>query len=67
MSEFNYLIKSDKGYWLPQGMGYTRSEREAGRFNTDDLALFNLDGCTLIADRTHPARTSQFFKLQDLE
>ena len=27
-----YLIKSDKGYWLPGGFGYTSNKAEAGRF-----------------------------------
>ena len=29
-----YLIKSDKGYWLPGGFGYTSNKAEAGRFQS---------------------------------
>ncbi|WP_181424383.1 hypothetical protein, partial [Serratia marcescens] len=42
-----YLIKSDKGYWLPGGFGYTSNKAEAGRFSVADMASLNLDGCTL--------------------
>lgn len=42
-----YLIKSDKGYWLPDGFGYTSNKAEAGRFSVADMASLNLDGCTL--------------------
>lgn len=33
-----YLIKSDKGYWLPGGFGYTSNKAEAGRFSVADMA-----------------------------
>lgn len=44
-----YLIKSESGYWLAGGYGYTQLQSEAGRFEVEDFAEFNLDGCTLIA------------------
>lgn len=37
-----YLIKSDKGYWLPGGFGYTSNKAEAGRFSVADMASLNL-------------------------
>ena len=42
-----YLIKSDKGYWLPGGFGYTSNKAEAGRFSVADIASLNLYGCTM--------------------
>lgn len=42
-----YFIKSERGYWLSGGQGYTQSEHQAGIFTTDDLNRHNLDGCTL--------------------
>lgn len=47
MKTFEYHIASDRGYWLPQGYGYTKSLTEAGRFTVADMAAHNLDGCTL--------------------
>ena len=44
-----YLIKSDKGYWLPGGFGYTSNKAEAGRFSVADMASLNLDGCMIVA------------------
>ncbi|MGX4864428.1 hypothetical protein [Escherichia coli] len=43
-----YLIKSDKGYWLPGGFGYTSNKAEAGRFSVADMASLNLQ---VLADR----------------
>lgn len=44
-----YYIKSEKGYWLPKGYGYTDCKTKAGAFTLKDMDLFglNLDGCTL--------------------
>ncbi|EQV74931.1 hypothetical protein G891_04707 [Escherichia coli KOEGE 68 (182a)] len=42
-----YLIKSERGWWLPKGYGYTQDRAQAGRFTLADMAAFNLDGCTL--------------------
>ncbi len=42
-----YYIKSEKGYWLPGGYGYTRNKAEAGVFSLADMARLALDGCTL--------------------
>lgn len=42
-----YIIQSSKGYWLSDGRGYTKDIHQAGRFKFVDLALFNLDKCTL--------------------
>mgnify|MGYP006894384825 FL=1 len=42
-----YLIKSERGWWLPKGYGYTKDRAQAGRFTLADMAAFNLDGCTL--------------------
>jgi hypothetical protein len=47
---FVYLIKSDRGYWLPGGLGYTQDKDEAGRFTVTDMHQCNLDGCTLQRD-----------------
>lgn len=44
-----YLIKSERGWWLPKGYGYTQDLAQAGRFTLEDMAAFNLDGCTLYA------------------
>lgn len=44
-----YHLKSDKGYWLPGGYGYTHDIKKAGRFALSDIREFNLDGVTLIA------------------
>lgn len=44
-----YHLKSDKGYWLPGGYGYTHDIKKAGRFSLADIWDFNLDGVTLIA------------------
>lgn len=46
-----YLLISEKGYWLPQGLGYTKSRAEAGRFSLDDMKTLFLDGVTLEAVR----------------
>jgi len=42
-----YLIKSERGWWLPKGYGYTQDRAQAGRFTLADMEAFNLDGCTL--------------------
>lgn len=42
-----YYIKSDKGYWLPNAYGYTRSKAEAGTFSLADMEKLALDGCEL--------------------
>lgn len=55
-----YIIKSDKGYWLAGGFGYTNKKTEAGQFSTDELASHNLDGCTLY--RCARPRPSRFTK-----
>lgn len=46
-----YYIKSEKGYWLPKGMGYTQKQSEAGVFSLRDMESLNLDGCTLESAR----------------
>ena len=45
-----YYIKSQKGYWLPKGYGYTDDKEKAGRFTYKDMhdLSLNLDGCTLL-------------------
>lgn len=47
--ELRYFIKSEKGYWLPRGEGYTKDVDKAGRFTLEEMIGFgfNLDGCTL--------------------
>ena len=47
--EVMYYIKSEQGYWLPSGYGYTKSKAEAGVFSLLDLEHLALDGCTLEA------------------
>lgn len=42
-----YYIKSEKGYWLKNALGYTQSKQEAGFFSLDDMRDLNLDECTL--------------------
>ena len=42
-----YKIRSAKGWWKVNGMGYTQDEGEAGIFSVDALGRFNLDLCTL--------------------
>lgn len=42
-----YQIKSERGYWLPGGYGYTQDPAEAGVFSLADMEAFNLDGCSL--------------------
>lgn len=42
-----YHLKSDKGWWLPGGYGYTQDINQAGRFALADLENLNLDGVTL--------------------
>ena len=42
-----YLIKSERGWWLPKGYGYTQDRAQAGRFTLADMEAMNLDGCTL--------------------
>lgn len=44
-----YYIKSEKGYWKPQGYGYTDCKNKAGLFTFEDMERLglNLDGCTL--------------------
>jgi hypothetical protein len=42
-----YHIKSERGYWLPGGYGYTQDHAEAGVFSLADMEAFNLDGCSL--------------------
>lgn len=42
-----YHIKSERGYWLPGGHGYTQDRAQAGVFTLADMEAFNLDGCTL--------------------
>jgi len=56
-----YLIKSDRGYWLPGGLGYTENKGEAGRFSVADMHEHNLDGCTLQRDAAvRPRAAGQF-------
>lgn len=43
-----YYIKSEKGYWLSGGYGYTQDPAEAGVFSLADMESLNLDGCTLV-------------------
>ncbi len=44
-----YRIKDSegRGYWKSKGLGFTTDVQEAGIFTGEDLAKFNLDGCTL--------------------
>lgn len=42
-----YYIKSEKGYWLPGGYGYTKNKADAGVFTLADMQQLALDGCTL--------------------
>ena len=42
-----YRIESHKGYWLPNGFGYTPNKSEAGVFTLADMDGLNLDGVTL--------------------
>jgi hypothetical protein len=42
-----YIVHSAKGYWLTDAKGYTQDIEKAGHFNFSDLAMFNLDKCTL--------------------
>lgn len=51
-----YLIKNDRGYWLPGGFGYTENKMEAGRFSLSDMSEYNLDGCTLALHRDEKPR-----------
>ena len=46
-----YLIENEKGYWLPDGLGYTKNKEDAGRFSIDDMAKYNLNACTLTLHR----------------
>lgn len=48
-----YYIKSEKGYWLHNGYGYTDKKDKAGLFTFDDMSrlCLNLDGCTLELSR----------------
>lgn len=39
-----YRIESHKGYWLPNGFGYTPNKSEAGVFTLADMDGLNLDG-----------------------
>jgi hypothetical protein len=43
-----YYIKSEKGYWLAGGYGYTDDRSAAGVFTLADMESWNLDGCILI-------------------
>lgn len=54
-----YLIKSEKGFWMPGGFGYTDKETEAGNFHDDELPFLNLDGCELIATELKPKKPSR--------
>lgn len=49
----NYHIKSNKGYWLSGGFGYTKKKSEAGIFTSEELLNHNLDGCTLLQVEPH--------------
>ncbi len=44
-----YIIKDGegRGWWKPKGLGFTTERSEAGEFSGEDLAIYNLDGCTL--------------------
>ena len=44
-----YRIKSEKGYWLPKGHGYTQDPTKAGTWTLAEMAeaSLHLDGCTL--------------------
>lgn len=42
-----YYIKTEKGYWLAGGYGYTRNKTDAGVFSLADMERLHLDGCTL--------------------
>ncbi len=46
---YQYRIKDGegRGWWKSKGLGFTEDKDEAGVFNGEDLARFNLDGCTL--------------------
>lgn len=46
-----YYIKSEKGYWLENGFGYTKNKKEAAVFTLIQMEALrlNLDGCTLYA------------------
>lgn len=44
-----YYIKSEKGYWLPGGYGYTKNKADAGIFSLADMEMLVIDGCTLEA------------------
>ena len=44
---YKYKIKSAKGWWKANGLGYTQNEQEAGIFTGEELANHHLDGCTL--------------------
>ena len=45
-----YRIKSERGYWLPKGHGYTQKEQEAGTWTLAEMDAEGLllDGCTLL-------------------
>ena len=43
----NYKVRSAKGWWKENAMGYTQDENEAGIFAADALVWHNLDLCTL--------------------
>ena len=44
-----YRIKSERGYWLPKGHGYTREAAKAGGWTLAEMDAegLHLDGCTL--------------------
>ena len=44
---YKYKIKSAKGWWKANGLGYTQNEQEAGILTGEELANHHLDGCTL--------------------
>ena len=46
---YQYRIKDGegRGWWKPKGLGFTTEIEAAGIFTGEELARFNLDGCTL--------------------
>ena len=48
-NERTYYLKSHKGYWKPNGWGYTQDKSEAGIFTCETMKRHNLDGVTLIS------------------
>ncbi len=49
MESYYHIFTSGRGYWLPNGFGYTSHLIDAGVFSSSDLYKYNLDGCRLIS------------------